>query len=134
MDARNPPATFGNPKPMHPLRLFVLLLCAAARAGAMPPALEKAVARTDDDPRETLGETALPRSEADDPAPATAAPRADGRPRLEGLRVLAAHDNRMNQRVVRRLLESEGVVVRTGRHGAQALRILDAEPTASTSY
>ena len=42
--------------------------------------------------------------------------------------MLAVDDNRINQLVVRRLLEREGALVRLGQHGGEALAMLAAEP------
>ncbi len=73
-------------------------------------------------------EIALPRSEPGLAPSCAEAPRRDGQPRLRGLRVLAVDDNRINQLVVRRLLEREGALVRLGQHGGEALAMLAAEP------
>ncbi len=73
-------------------------------------------------------ELALARSEPGLAPPCAEAPRRDGQPRLRGLRVLAVDDNRINQLVVRRLLEREGALVRMGQHGGEALDLLAAEP------
>ena len=68
-----------------------------------------------------------------EPAPLDEAPlpRADRRgPRLRGLRVLAADDNRLNRLVIQRQLQREGAQVQLAEDGQQVLQALRAQPTA----
>ena len=51
-------------------------------------------------------------------------------PRLQGLRVLAADDNRLNRLVIQRQLEREGAQVQLAEDGLQALQRLRAQPKA----
>jgi len=61
-------------------------------------------------------------------APATAAARAPVGPRLQGLRILAVDDSRLNLEVVERALALEGATVVLADNGQQALTLLRAEP------
>ena len=51
-------------------------------------------------------------------------------PRLRGLRVLAADDNRLNRLVIQRQLQREGARVQLAEDGLQALGVLRAQPGA----
>ena len=66
------------------------------------------------------GEAALP-------PPVLAPPGASG-PRLQGLRLLLAEDNRLNQEVARAMLEREGATVVLAENGQQAIETLTSEP------
>lgn len=61
-------------------------------------------------------------------APAVSAPAADAAVSLEGMRVLLAEDNPVNQLVVRRLLEQHGVHVEVVENGADAIRAWSEAP------
>lgn len=58
------------------------------------------------------------------------APVPAGPPRLAGLRILAAEDNKINQDVLRRVLELEGAMVDIAADGRQASTLLIASPEA----
>ena len=62
------------------------------------------------------------------PAAAPASEDAATGPRLAGLRVLAADDNRMNLMIIDRILKSEGATTDFAADGQQALQILRANP------
>jgi len=59
----------------------------------------------------------------------SAAPAPAG-PRLQGLKVLAVDDNRINLFMLERALKLEGASVQLGADGQQALQILEAGPRA----
>lgn len=65
-----------------------------------------------------------------DVQPSRGAPVPAGPPRLAGLRILAAEDNKINQDVLRRVLELEGATVDIAVDGRQASTLLAATPEA----
>ena len=74
----------------------------------------------------------LPLARAGAPSPATAAPASaepvPESPVLQGLRVLAVDDNRINLYLVERVLKRQGAAVTLAADGQQALQILKAQP------